>query len=175
MSNINLITLTIRRTPKSAGVLAANDYLLSGITSLEGHDYATVRAQAGLDDPDPQYPNGSQQRLNIGGYFTKGNMSDEIDADTGLTTNILPFHCNTVYPGYTDVTVANAYDRYNAARTAHAAVAGISEFHAWWEDYVAANYTTTWSANAEASDFDVQWWLDHELNWSDPLLNKPTL
>jgi len=164
--DINLITVTVTRKPNSAGTISPSDYLNSGITSLPGgHDFATVFAQ-NTPPEGSSFPN-MVAKLNIGGDFIKGKVTEAIDPDTGLTYNVLPFHVNTLKAGCEDITVENAYAKLLERRATFAASAGLTELNNWYNSYTDANYTVTHTSAVDTTEFSAQWWLDHEINYKD--------
>jgi hypothetical protein len=167
MADISIITLTITRVPNSSSVLDGEPYLKSGITTLQSpHDFATVLAQSKIDGSAAPFPS-TFARLNVGGHFIKGKISESVDPATGLTSVILPYHVSLSDSGCSDITVDNAYQKYLAFRTKHASLIGASELEAWYQDYIAANYTTTSTAIVDTGEETYYWWLDHQISWSD--------
>lgn len=169
-SDISLIKLTTVITEKTASVLTPSNYLQSGITSLpSGHDFSIVSAQASFKGADNSYPTGFAM-LALAGNFIKGNPETSIDPDTGLTTQTLSYYINVLTPGCEGVTVANAYTKYNEFKNKLAELTGLVELKNWVDYYLNENFTISHTALVDQTDFAMEWWMDHEINW--PRINN---
>jgi len=169
-TDISLITLTVISTEKTAGVGSPNEYIQSGITSLPGgHDFNVVTQQSLSTGANNEYPNGFSI-LALAGHFIKGKPEITLDPSTGLSTNTLSYYINVLTPGCEVVTVDNAYSKYIEFKTKLAELSGLTELNNWVDYYLNENFTISHTALVDQTDFAIEWWMDHEINW--PRINN---
>ena len=158
-TDISILNLTFSHTPKNAGVISPVDYIKTATTLSNGHDYATVFAQASR--PTTPHPS-IHSILAIGGHFIKGHVEYRTDTESGLTVQIIPNYINVLTPGCEVVTEANAAEKFFLFRARLAELSDLREYNAWLTDYMSENYTITHTTQFDTSEVVIEWWIDHD-------------
>lgn len=168
---LNIISIAVCRKPKRANTLDLSQYLKSTDVLPPPHDYAIVVQQAAMDGSSPPYPTGFS-KLNAGGYFIKGLVSEEIDAETGLTNTTIVYYVDITEPAVEDVTLENAYDKMKQFRRQYAEAIEMIELENWINDYISENFIETYTTYYDSSDFAYDWVSDHKVAYRHPYFKQ---